>query len=119
MKSAATATGGTASGTPARRDKAARIATGVTAGVAALVTTLLLTSSPDRFGLPPSPDLFERVRATDRASEAFIFMWALIAIPVAGLLHTPLALARRARIGAGWALIAGYWLFVVVTAGVA
>ncbi|MFF7795333.1 hypothetical protein [Streptomyces sp. NPDC007991] len=38
---------------------------------------------------------------------------------MAGLLHTPLALARRAEIGAGWALIAGYWLYVAVTAGVA
>ncbi|MDG9708067.1 hypothetical protein [Streptomyces sp. DH10] len=43
----------------------------------------------------------------------------MIAIPVAGLLHTPLALARRAKIGTGWALIAGYWLYVAVTAGVA
>ncbi|MGW0368518.1 hypothetical protein ACWDZW_06250 [Streptomyces coeruleorubidus] len=35
------------------------------------------------------------------------------------MLHTPLALARRARIGAGWALIASYWLYVVLMAAVA
>ncbi|WDV53710.1 hypothetical protein PV963_26805 [Streptomyces coeruleorubidus] len=115
----AAGTSTTTSETSTPRAKAARIAAGVTAAVAALVMALLLTSSPERFGLPPSPELFERVRAEDRASEAFIFVWALIAIPVAGLLHTPLALARRARIGAGWALIAAYWLYVVVTAGVA
>jgi hypothetical protein len=80
---------------------------------------ILLRSSPERFGLPPFPEIFERARAEGRSSEAFIFVWALIAIPVAGLLQTPLALARRAKIGAGWALIAGYWLYVAVTAGVA
>jgi hypothetical protein len=113
------ATGGTASETPTPRAKAVRIAAGVTAGVAALVMAVLLTSSPERLGLQPSPELFERVRAEGRASEAFLIVWALIALPLAGLLHTPLALARRARIGAGWALIAGYWLYVVVIAGVA
>jgi sugar phosphate permease len=100
------ATGGGASGTPTRRTKGARIAAGTTAGAASLVLTLLLTATPERLGLSTVPELFERVRAEDRASDAFIFAWALITIPVAGLLHTPLALARRARIGAGWALIA-------------
>ncbi|MET9526855.1 hypothetical protein [Streptomyces coeruleorubidus] len=113
------ATGGRASGTPTRRGKASRIAVGITAGAASLVLALLLTSSPGRFGLSTSPELFERVRAEDRGSDAFIFVWALIAIPVAGILQTPLALARRARIGAGWALIASYWLYVVLMAAVA
>ncbi|GGS88708.1 hypothetical protein [Streptomyces violaceus] len=36
-----------------------------------------------------------------------------------GLLQTPLALTRHARVGAGRALIAGYWLYVVLTAWVA
>ncbi|MFF5368941.1 hypothetical protein [Streptomyces sp. NPDC013187] len=77
-------------------------------GGASLVLALLLTSS--------SPELFERTRAED---EAFIFVWALIALPVAGLLHTPHALVRRARISAGWTLIAGYWLYVVLMAALA
>jgi hypothetical protein len=38
---------------------------------------------------------------------------------VAGLLHTPQALVRRARISAGWTLIAGYWLYVVLMAALA
>ncbi|WP_449488560.1 hypothetical protein [Streptomyces purpurascens] len=38
---------------------------------------------------------------------------------MAGLFHTPLALARRARIGTGWALIAGYWLYVALMAALA
>ncbi|GGW92155.1 hypothetical protein [Streptomyces lomondensis] len=114
-----TVTGGSARETPPRRAKAARIAAGTTAGVASLVLALLLTTTPERFGLSPSPQLFERVRAEDRASDAFIFVWALIALPVAGVLHTPPALARRARIGAGWALIAGYWLYVALMALVA
>jgi hypothetical protein len=113
------ATGGTASETPTRRAKASRIAAGVTAGAASLVLALLLTAAPERLGLSTVPELFDRVRAEDRGSEAFIFVWALIAIPVAGLLQTPLALARRARTGAGWALIAGYWLYVVLMAAVA
>ncbi|MFF5522742.1 hypothetical protein [Streptomyces coeruleorubidus] len=113
------ATGGGASGTPTRRGKTARISAGTTAGAASLVLALLLTAAPERLGLSIVPELFERVRAEDRASDAFIFAWALIAIPVAGILHTPLALARRARIGAGWALIASYWLYVVLMAAVA
>ncbi|MFC9504929.1 hypothetical protein [Streptomyces sp. NPDC057002] len=93
--------------------------TGITAGAVSLALTLLLTTAPERFGLSPSPELFERLRDEDRASDAFIFAWALIAIPVAGLLQTPLALARRARIGPGWALIVGYWLYVVLMAALA
>lgn len=115
----AAAGGGTAGKASTKRAKVARITTGITAGVASLALALLLTSSPERFGFSTSPEPFERVRAEDPASEAFIFAWALIALPVAGLLHTPLALARRARIGAGWALIAGYWLYVALMAAVA
>jgi hypothetical protein len=109
MTAAATG-GGTANRTPTRRAKAVRITTGITAGVVSLALALLLTSSAE---------LFERVRAEDRTSDAFIFAWALITLPVAGLLHIPAALARRARIGAGWALIAGYWLYVVLMAALA
>ncbi len=112
-------TGSSASETPTHRAKVLRIAAGITAGAASLALTLLLTTAPERVGLSSSPELFESVRAEDRASDAFIFAWALIAIPVAGLLQTPLALARRARIGPGWALIAGYWLYVVLMAAVA
>ncbi|MEU0384482.1 hypothetical protein [Streptomyces chartreusis] len=111
--------GGTVDETSTKRAKVVRITTGVTAGAVSLALALLLTSSPERFGLSPSPGLFERLRAEDRASDAFIFAWALVALPVAGLLHTPLALARRTRIGAGWALIAGYWLYVVLMAALA
>ncbi|MFF8671438.1 hypothetical protein [Streptomyces sp. NPDC015242] len=104
---------------PMRRAKAARVTTGIAAVVVALVLALALTSSPERFGLSASPEVFENVHAEGRSSEAFIFVWALIALPVAGLLHTPSALARRARVGTGWALVAGYWLYVVLTAAVA
>ncbi|GAA2607857.1 hypothetical protein GCM10010304_68390 [Streptomyces roseoviolaceus] len=115
------ATGGTASKAPTPRAgtlRIARIAAGTTAGVASLALTLLLTTAPERLGLSPTPALFEKVQAEDRGSEAFVFAWALIALPVAGLLQTPLALARRARVGVGWALIAGYWLYVVLMAAV-
>jgi hypothetical protein len=111
--------GGTAGKTSTQRAKVACTATGITAGVASLALTLLLTTAPERLGLSASPAPIERVRSEDRASEAFIFVWALIALPVAGLFHTPLALARRARVGAGWALIAGYWLYVALMATVA
>ncbi|MGW0865412.1 hypothetical protein [Streptomyces sp. NPDC002611] len=103
-------TGSAASETPTRRTRIPRIATGITAGAASLALTLLLTTAPERLGLSTSPALMDRVRSEDRASDAFIFAWALISIPLAGLLQTPLALARRARIGAGWALIAVYVL---------
>ncbi|MFD5229933.1 hypothetical protein ACFWJ5_15635 [Streptomyces qaidamensis] len=95
---------------PTRRAKATRIVAGGAAGGASLVLALLLTSSPELFG---------RARAEDPTSEAFIFVWALIALPVAGLLHTPQALVRRARISAGWALIAGYWLYIALMAALA
>jgi hypothetical protein len=111
--------GGTVGRTSTKRAKVVRITTGITAGVVSLALALLLTSSPERFGLSSSLELFERFRAEDRASDAFIFAWALVALPVAGLLHTPQALARRARVGAGWALIAGYWLYVVLMAALA
>ncbi|AMW12205.1 hypothetical protein A4E84_23540 [Streptomyces qaidamensis] len=65
------------------------------------------------------PELFERFRAEDRTSEAFIYVWALIALPAAGLLHTPQALVRRARIKAGWTLIAGYWMYFALMAALA
>ncbi|WOT35040.1 hypothetical protein [Streptomyces coeruleorubidus] len=102
--------GGTVGSTSAGRAKVVRITTGVTAGVVSLALALLLTSFPE---------VSERFRAEDPASDAFIFAWALVALPFAGVLHTPLALARRARIGAGWALIASYWLYVVLMAAVA
>lgn len=104
---------------PTRRARALRVTAGIAAAVVALVVALALTSSPERFGLPTSPAIFESVRAEGRSSEAFIFVWALIALPVAGLLHTPSALARRARIGTGWALVAGYWLYVALLAALA
>ncbi|MGW3859878.1 hypothetical protein ACWEDZ_00110 [Streptomyces sp. NPDC005047] len=94
-----------------------RIAAGVTAGVGALVLTVLLTLTPEAVGL------FEWSRAKaeerGRAGEALVFAWALIALPVAGLLQTPVARMRGARLGAGWALLAGYWLFVLLLAPVA
>jgi hypothetical protein len=93
------------------RARAARIVAGVAAGGGSLVLALLLTSS--------SPEVFDWARAEDRTSEAFIFIWALITLPAAGLLHTPQALVRRARIHAGWALIAGYWLYVALMAALA
>lgn len=103
--------GGAADGKPTRWAKAARIMAGVAAGGASLVLALLLTSS--------SPELFEWARAEDRTSEGFIFVWALIALPAAGLLHTPQALVRRQRVSAGWTLIAGYWLYVALMAALA
>ncbi|MGW4545367.1 hypothetical protein ACWEN4_03195 [Streptomyces violaceorubidus] len=97
------------------RDLRLRVAAGITAGVIALTLTALLTVS--------RPELFEWARAKaeerDRTGEAFIFAWALIALPVAGLLQTPVARRRGARIGAGWALLAGYWLLVLLLAPVA
>ncbi|WP_432099501.1 hypothetical protein [Streptomyces sp. WAC 04229] len=94
-----------------------RIAAGVTAGAGALVLTVLLALTPEAVGL------FEWARTKaeerDRAGEALLFTWALIALPVAGLLQTPVARLRGARIGAGWALLAGYWLFVLLLAPVA
>ena len=84
-------TGGGTVGRPStRRAKVVRITTGVMAGVVSLALALLLTSFPE---------VSERFRAEDHASDAFIFAWTLVALPVAGVLHTPLALARRARIG--------------------
>ncbi len=96
---------------PTRRAKATRVVAGVAAAGASLVLALLLTSW--------SPELFGRARAEDPASEAFIFVWALIALPVVSLLHTPQALVRRARISAGWTLIAGYWLYIALMAALA
>jgi hypothetical protein len=103
--------GGAADGKPTRRAKATRVVAGVAAGGASLVLALLLTST--------SPELLEWARAEDRTPEAFLFVWALIALPVAGLLHTPQALVRRARIKAGWTLIAGYWLYIALMAALA
>jgi hypothetical protein len=104
---------------PTRRARAARVTTGIAAAVVALVLALALTSSPERFGLSTTPEIFLSIRAEGRSSEAFVFVWALIALPVAGLLHTPSALVRRARIGTGWTLVAGYWLCVALMAAVA
>ncbi len=92
-----------------------RAVTGVVAGLISLTLTVLLAVS--------RPELLEwaRAKAEDRGrtDEAFIFVWALIALPLAGLLQTPVARRRGARIGAGWALIAGYWLLVLLLAPVA
>ncbi|MFC8063601.1 hypothetical protein [Streptomyces sp. NPDC057293] len=94
-----------------------RIAAGVTAGVGALVLAVLSRVTPEAVGL------FEwawaKAEERGRAGEALIFVWALIALPVAGLLQTPVARLRGARVGAGWALLAGYWLFVLLLAPVA
>ena len=94
-----------------------RIAAGVTAGVGSLVLVVLLTVTPEAVGLYE----WARTKAEERgrAGEALIFAWALIALPVAGLLQTPVARMRGARIGIGWALLAGYWLFVLLLAPVA
>ncbi|MEU4147715.1 hypothetical protein [Streptomyces parvulus] len=93
-----------------------RVAAGVIAGVVSLVLTVLLAMAPEAVGM------FEWARAKagerDRGGVALIFTWALIALPVAGLLQTPVARLRGARIGAGWALLAGYWLFVLLLAPV-
>ncbi|MGW0596213.1 hypothetical protein ACWD11_03610 [Streptomyces sp. NPDC002776] len=104
---------------PSSHSRAPRIAAGVAAGVLSLALTVWLTIAPETFGLSASPGLFDRVRAEGRGGEAFIFAWALIAVPTAGLLQTPLALRRGARIGAGWAMLAAYWLYVVAMAPVA
>ncbi|MER7773500.1 hypothetical protein ABTZ21_00635 [Streptomyces sp. NPDC096191] len=89
----------------------------IAAGVGALLLTVLLTATPEAVGL------FEWARAEagerGRAGEALIFAWALIALPVAGLLQTPVARLRGAHIGAGWALLTGYWLLVLLLAPVA
>ncbi|GAA4995415.1 MULTISPECIES: hypothetical protein [Streptomyces] len=92
-----------------------RGAAGVTAGVIALALTVLVAVS--------RPELYEWARTKaeerDRTGEAVIFAWALIVLPVAGLLQTPVARRRGARIGAGWALLACYWLFVLLLVPVA
>lgn len=94
-----------------------RVAAGVIAGVVSLVLTVLLAMAPEAVGM------FEWARAKagerDRGGEALIFTWALIALPVAGLLQTPVARMRGARIGSGWVLLAGYWLLVLLLAPVA
>ena len=92
-----------------------RVATGVTAGLISLTLTVLLAVS--------RPELSEwawtKAEERGRTGEASIFAWALIALPLAGLLQTPVARRRGARIGVGWALLAGYWLFVLLMATVA
>ncbi|MBQ0883966.1 hypothetical protein KBZ94_03320 [Streptomyces sp. RM72] len=92
-----------------------RVTAGVTAGVLALALAVLVAVS--------RPELIEWARAKaeerDRTGEAFLFAWALIVLPVAGLLQTPVARGRGARIGAGWALLAGYWLLVLLLVPVA
>ncbi|MFH8526931.1 hypothetical protein ACH4GE_00750 [Streptomyces tendae] len=94
------------------RDLRLRVAAGVTGSTIALALTVLLTVS--------RPELFEwalaKAEERNRTGEALIFAWALIAMPVSGLLQTPVARKRGARIGAGWVLLAGYWLFVLLLA---
>ncbi|WP_427764041.1 hypothetical protein [Streptomyces sp. DSM 41931] len=99
-----------------KRVKALRITAGTVAGVASLALALALTLTPGSLGLPSSPALYEKVRAEDRAGEGVIVAWALLAIPVGGLLQTPVARLRGGRIGAGWALLTGYWLYVLLVA---
>ncbi|GAA3496077.1 hypothetical protein GCM10019016_031780 [Streptomyces prasinosporus] len=99
-----------------KRVKALRITAGTAAGVASLALALALTLAPESFGLPSSPALYEEVRAEDRGLEGVVVAWALLAVPVGGLLQTPVARWRGARIGAGWALLAGYWLYVLLVA---
>ncbi|MCX4818606.1 hypothetical protein OG883_01520 [Streptomyces sp. NBC_01142] len=88
-------------------------------GAACVIGTVLVSlpaASPEWFGLSSSPPLFEAIAEQDRGVEAFIFGWLLVTIPAAGLLQTPVARYRRARVGAGWALIAAYWLVVLLLA---
>ncbi|MEJ1196821.1 MULTISPECIES: hypothetical protein [unclassified Streptomyces] len=108
-------------GTDAARSRvnALRITAGATAIAGALALTIALVATPERFGLPSSPAFFERVRATGRGMEAFIVAWFLVAMPLAGLLQAPVAWLRRARIGAGWVLLAAQWLITVLLAAAA
>ncbi|MGP3951653.1 hypothetical protein [Streptomyces sp. 7N604] len=89
--------------------KLLRRAAGAVAGVAGLVLVTLVATVPEGFGLGSSPALFEAISDQDRALEAIIVGWYLLTVPIAGLLQTPVARYRRARIGTGWALIAAYW----------
>lgn len=108
-------------GTDAARSRvnALRIAAGATAIAGALALTIALVATPERFGLSSSPALFERARTTGRGMEAFIVAWFLVAMPLAGLLQAPVAWLRRARIGAGWVLLAAQWLITVLLAAAA
>jgi hypothetical protein len=110
----ATAPGRTLRETSPPPAKVPRIVASCVAAVASLVLAVMLAAAPEWFGLPDSPELFEKVQDAGRGSEAVIFLWALIAIPLGGLLQTPVAVVRRARIGAGWALVTGYWLYVAL-----
>ncbi|GHB56060.1 hypothetical protein GCM10010377_54010 [Streptomyces viridiviolaceus] len=103
----------------ASRDKALRIAAGITGMVGSLALTIALVTSPERFGLSSSSALFERVRETGRGGEAFIVTWFLVAMPLSGLLQTPVAWLRRLRIRAGWVLLASQWLITVLLAAAA
>ncbi|MEV5998112.1 hypothetical protein AB0M25_01945 [Streptomyces griseomycini] len=96
--------------------KTLRITAGTAAGVVSLALALALTLTPESFGLPSSPALYEKVRAEGRGLEGIVVLWALLAVPVGGLLQTPVARLRGARIAAGWALLAGYWLYVLLVA---
>ncbi|MFI5565833.1 hypothetical protein ACIA6T_00335 [Streptomyces sp. NPDC051740] len=99
-----------------KRVRALRITTGTAAGIVSLTLALVLTLAPESLGLPSSPALYEKVRAQDRATEGVLVAWALLAVPVGGLLQTPVARLRGARIAAGWALLASYWLYVLLVA---
>ncbi|MEV8594989.1 hypothetical protein [Streptomyces sp. NPDC052012] len=94
--------------------KALRITAGTAAGVVSLALTLALALTPESFGLPASPALYEKVRAEGRGAEGVLALWAVLAVPIGGLLQTPVALLRGARIRAGWVLLAGYWLYVLL-----
>ncbi|MGI5466167.1 hypothetical protein [Streptomyces sp. CA-132043] len=89
-----------------------RIAAGILAGTGALGLAIaaFIAADDSRTGALP---LFTRLVGEQRAVESFIPAWYLIAVPLAGLLHSPVAILRRARLAPGWALLAGYWLWGV------
>ncbi|MET9733893.1 hypothetical protein ABZZ79_25535 [Streptomyces sp. NPDC006458] len=101
---------------PSTAGRTLRVAAGVGAGALSLALTVLLTVTPESFGLSASPALFERVQEEGRGSEAFVVAWALLAIAVGAVLQTPVARVRGARIGAGWCLAGGYAAFVLLLA---
>lgn len=112
----ATAPTRTAPETTAPQAKTLRITVGTLGAGISLALAVSLALAPEWFGLSSSPALYEKVRAEGRGGAGIVVLWALIALPVAGLLQTPVALLRGARIGAGWALIAAYWLYEALLA---
>lgn len=93
--------------------KALRITAGAAAGVTSLALAVALALTPESFGLPAAPALYKEVQAEGRGFEGILAAWALLAVPIGGLLQTPVAWLRGARIAAGWALLTAYWLYVL------